>query len=90
MICRHVGTSVYDDKSGFLAEDGVEVEEGDDVNGEMEEEEVKKTIAELGDTFAMQLGLGGVANGDDGGEEVENGSECSSSLTHSQQDTGLH
>ena len=83
---RHVGTSVYDDKNDYPAEVGE-----DEV---VEEEEVKKTLAELGDTFAMQLGLGGVASetagegeGErEGGEGVQNGSvhSTSPSLAHSQ------
>jgi tetratricopeptide (TPR) repeat protein len=86
---RHVGTSVYDDKNDYPAEEGE-----DEV---VEEEEVKKTLAELGDTFAMQLGLGGVASetagegeGErEGGEGVQNGSVHSSSpsLAHSQPDS---
>ena len=88
---RHVGTSVYDDKSGSLAEE-VGTEEGEEGGKEMGEEEMKKTIAELGDTFAMQLGLGGVAGGEEEegeGEMVRNGkdSPSSASLTHSQSDS---
>ena len=88
---RHVGTSIYDDKGSCLVEEGEEEV--------VEEEEVKKSLAELGDTFAMQLGLGGVGSelGGEGEREgeggegagVQNGSvnSSSSSLTHSQTDS---
>ena len=84
---RHVGTSVYDEKNAYLAEEGEEEV--------VEEEEVKKTIAELGDTFAMQLGLGGGASetageGErEGGEGVQNGSVHSSYSPHSQSDSAV-
>ena len=87
---KHVGTSVYDDKNDYLAEEGEEEEE------EVEEEEVKKTFAELGDTFAMHLGLGGggasEVDGEGGGEGAQNGSVLSSSSSlqaDSREGTGM-
>ena len=66
---KHVGSSLYDDKGSFL--------EGEDK--EPDEEEIKQSIAALGDTFALHLGLGGLEGVDGEGEGLQNSSGSSSS-----------
>ena len=90
---KHVGSSLYDDKGSYQEENLPEEEEGEN------EEDMKQTMAALTDTFAMQLGFGGMSadrEEGEGGEGVfQNGSPPNSlskspnDATDLQEATGL-